>query len=268
MVVYSNKATLQGRRDSECSSSVASVEVVSVKKHKAAAKPDIAVIAEVEDDAPEIVQEVVEVEKESSEEPEVVEEVATKATEDEVKVIGARQIVGEVVAEAVQHTESTKVTEIVEEEPVTSKTASKVTHPAQEKENRPKVTSNLEIKAKVIPKGKPKSGRFWKSDRDRFRSVIKSKGLKMSFEQRLKRKEEMIKAKAFEQSLKDEVKQRKEDQKRRREENAKRREENQKKSEVVEIVSPMRQRFMTLLTISHIFFSTYFRSRTPTRSSG
>ena len=205
-----------------------SVEVVSVKKQKAT-KPDIAVIAEVEDDK----DEVIEVEQvSSSEEPEIVAEVI-KA--DEVEVIEAGKIVGEVVAEAVQHTESTKVTEIekVARSGTTEKTASK----SQGKENKPKSTSNIEIKAKVIPKGKPKSGRFWKSDRDRFRSVIKSKGLKMTFEQRLKRKEEMQKAKEFEQSLKAEVKQRKEDHKRRREENAKRREENQRKSEVVEIVS-------------------------------
>ena len=44
-------------------------------------------------------------------------------------------------------------------------------------------------------KGKCKSGRFWKSDRDRFRSVIKSKGLKQSYQKRLKQREEVQRAK-------------------------------------------------------------------------
>ncbi|TRY70784.1 hypothetical protein TCAL_02847 [Tigriopus californicus] len=92
------------------------------------------------------------------------------------------------------------------------------------------------ISAVTIPKGKCKSGRFWKSDRDRFRSVIQSKGLKTTFEARAHRKEELQRVKAFEQSLKDELRQKKLEHQQRREHNLKRKEENQKKSEVYQII--------------------------------
>ena len=46
------------------------------------------------------------------------------------------------------------------------------------------------IASSSVPKGKCKSGRFWKSERDRFRSTIKSRGLKQSLQQRIRIKEE------------------------------------------------------------------------------
>ena len=81
-----------------------------------------------------------------------------------------------------------------------------------------------------------KSGRFWKSERDRFRSVIKTKGLKQSLKQKTKLKEEKAKAKLYEQSLKDATKREREELRERKEENKKRREANQKKSEIVQEV--------------------------------
>jgi len=81
-----------------------------------------------------------------------------------------------------------------------------------------------------------KSGRFWKSKRDRFRSVIKTKGLKQSLKQKNRLKEEKSKAKLYEQSLKEATKREKEELRTRQEENKKRREANQKKSEVVQEV--------------------------------
>eukprot|EP00094_Tigriopus_californicus_P002955 TCALIF_02847-PA protein Name:"Protein of unknown function" AED:0.08 eAED:0.16 QI:0/0/0.5/1/1/1/2/163/256 len=83
------------------------------------------------------------------------------------------------------------------------------------------------ISAVTIPKGKCKSGRFWKSDRDRFRSVIQSKGLKTTFEARAHRKEELQRVKAFEQSLKDELRQKKLEHQQRREHNLKHQEPGQ-----------------------------------------
>jgi len=89
-----------------------------------------------------------------------------------------------------------------------------------------------------IPKGKCKSGRFWKSERDRFRSVIKSnKGLIQKHEQRQKVKEEKRRAKELQESIREEKKRKLEDLKQRREENKKRREANALKSEVVQTVS-------------------------------
>ena len=88
-----------------------------------------------------------------------------------------------------------------------------------------------------IPRGKCKSGRFWKSERDRFKSVIKSKGLKQSYLSRKRQKEERKRAMAMEEAMKEEKRAKMEDLKRRREENKKKREENERKAEVVQTVS-------------------------------
>ena len=84
-----------------------------------------------------------------------------------------------------------------------------------------------------------KSGRFWKSERDRFRSVIKTKGLKQSLKQKTRLKEEKTKAKLYEQSLKAATQKEKEELRARQEENKKKREANQKKSEVVQEVKTL-----------------------------
>merc|ERR1712156_280245 len=94
--------------------------------------------------------------------------------------------------------------------------------------------TSAEINEQRMP-GK-KSGRFWKSDRDRFRSVIKTKGLKQSLKQKTRLKEEKTKAKLYEQSLKAATQREKEELRARQEENKKKREANQKKSEVVQEV--------------------------------
>merc|ERR1712141_927949 len=73
-------------------------------------------------------------------------------------------------------------------------------------ENPGRESAEVRVKGRVC-----KSGRFWKSERDRFRSVIKSKGLKQNFKLEMKRKEDLKRVKAYEQSLKDSVKKEKED---------------------------------------------------------
>ena len=94
-------------------------------------------------------------------------------------------------------------------------------------------SSNIENLPPV--KGKKKPNCF-KSERDRFKSVIKTKGLKTSFKQRMKFKEDQQRVKAYEQSLRDRVKKEKEELRARQEQNKKNREENQRKSEVVQQV--------------------------------
>lgn len=83
-------------------------------------------------------------------------------------------------------------------------------------------------------KGRCKSGRFWKSERDRFSSINKVKGLKQSLKQRQRIKEQKERAKALEVALKEATKREKEELRQRQEENKKRRDENQKKNEVVQ----------------------------------
>merc|ERR1712037_645878 len=85
------------------------------------------------------------------------------------------------------------------------------------------------IASTSVPKGKCKSGRFWKSERDRFRSTIKSRGLKQSLQQRIRAKEEKEKGRLLLQRLKD-------DQKRAIDEKKARREENAKRPEVVQLI--------------------------------
>ena len=85
--------------------------------------------------------------------------------------------------------------------------------------------------------GRRKSGRFWKGERDRFRSVIKTKGLKQACAQkRIAQKEQYLRVKEYEKSLKEESKRIKEEHRQRREENKKKKIENEKKNEVVQII--------------------------------
>ncbi len=88
-----------------------------------------------------------------------------------------------------------------------------------------------------IPKGRCKSGRFWKSERDRFRSVIKSKGLKQSYLDRQRQKDARNRARQMEADMREDKKRQLEELKKRREENKKRREENERKAEIVQVVS-------------------------------
>merc|ERR1711997_358841 len=81
-------------------------------------------------------------------------------------------------------------------------------------------------------KGGRKKSRFWKSERDRFRSIIKTKGLKQSLKQNQRLKEEKLRVRAYEQSLKEATKMEKEALRARQETNKKNREENAKKNEV------------------------------------
>ena len=86
--------------------------------------------------------------------------------------------------------------------------------------------------------GRRKSGRFWKGERDRFRSVIKTKGLKQQAcaQKRIAQKEQLLKAKHLEVQLKEEIKQKRQEHKLRQEENKKRKMENEKKSEIVQVI--------------------------------
>jgi len=85
--------------------------------------------------------------------------------------------------------------------------------------------------------GRIKSGRFWKSERDRFRSTIKSKGLKqVSSQKRIAQKQQILRVREYEKSLKEDVKRLREEKKQRTEENKKRRVENEKKNEIVQVI--------------------------------
>nr|XP_022905853.1 coiled-coil domain-containing protein 86 [Onthophagus taurus] len=87
-----------------------------------------------------------------------------------------------------------------------------------------------------IPKGKPKSGRVWKSQKQRFSSIIKSKGLKNPMEKKETLRKELLRVKEASRAIKAAKEEEKEKKKERRRENLKRQEENRKKSEIVQVI--------------------------------
>jgi len=113
-----------------------------------------------------------------------------------------------------------------------SETTTKSANKEQDKENNRRISNHLNM----MRLGNKKSGRFWKSDRDRFRSVVKSKGLKESAQKRIAQKQELLRVKEYEKSLKEDVKRLREEKKQRTEENKKKREENAKKNEIVQVI--------------------------------
>lgn len=91
--------------------------------------------------------------------------------------------------------------------------------------------------AQIIPKGKPKSGRVWKSEKTKFSSIIKTRGLKNSFEKKKALREELKRVKEASRAIMAEKQKEKELKKERRRENLKRQEENRKKSEIVQVIT-------------------------------
>merc|ERR1719158_1340952 len=51
------------------------------------------------------------------------------------------------------------------------------------------------VSSSVIPRQKPKSGKFWKSERSQFRKIKRDKGRWNSFEKRIQLKEEKVRNK-------------------------------------------------------------------------
>ncbi|XP_015593575.1 coiled-coil domain-containing protein 86 [Cephus cinctus] len=88
----------------------------------------------------------------------------------------------------------------------------------------------------TVIKGKPKSGRIWKEQKTRFSSIIKTRGIRQSFEKKQKLREDLKRVKDMSRAIIEQKKAEKEAKKQRRIENLKRAEENRKKSEVVQVI--------------------------------
>ncbi|XP_020287220.1 coiled-coil domain-containing protein 86 [Pseudomyrmex gracilis] len=88
-----------------------------------------------------------------------------------------------------------------------------------------------------IPRGKPKSGRIWKEEKEKFSSIIKTRGTRMSFEKKQKLKEDLKRVKEMSRAIKERKRAEKEAKKERRRNNIKRAEENRKKSEIVQVIT-------------------------------
>jgi rRNA-processing protein CGR1 len=109
-------------------------------------------------------------------------------------------------------------------------------------ENEEKSSENLSKKSKMlekedIPRGKPKSGRFWKNEKKKFSSVIKTRGIRSSFEKKQALRQELKRIKEASRAALAEKDEQKEQKKQRRRDNLKRQEENRKKSEVVQVIT-------------------------------
>ncbi|GLV36442.1 uncharacterized protein CBL_08933 [Carabus blaptoides fortunei] len=88
----------------------------------------------------------------------------------------------------------------------------------------------------TVPRGKPKSGRTWKSEKNRFSSIVKTRGIRDKFEKKQSLRIELKRVKDASRAIIAAKKEQKEMQKQRRRDNLKRQEENRKKSEVVQVI--------------------------------
>jgi len=134
----------------------------------------------------------------------------------------------------VTETESKEVTEcgdeikVVEEATETKKT--------KYNKSETKLKENMLVKAEHIPRQKPKSGKFWKASRSQFNSVKKDQGPRLTFEQRVKRKEEKDRAKELAEMLIKRKIQKKQELKEKMEANKKKKEENERRAEVYQVI--------------------------------
>ncbi|XP_076644563.1 coiled-coil domain-containing protein 86 [Halictus rubicundus] len=88
-----------------------------------------------------------------------------------------------------------------------------------------------------VPRGKPKSGRIWKEQKKRFSSIVKTRGIRLSFEKKQKLRDDLKRVKEMSRSIKAQKNAEKEAKKERRKANLKRAEENQRKSEIVQVIT-------------------------------
>ncbi|XP_051983216.1 coiled-coil domain-containing protein 86-like [Xyrauchen texanus] len=110
------------------------------------------------------------------------------------------------------------------------------THTEKKAQKRTRSESSDKL-SKIVPLGKPKSGRVWKDrNKQRFSALLRDKPLRTSWEKKMEAKREKQLVKQYHQQLKDEKAKEKEDKKKRRAENLRRRAENERKAEIVQVI--------------------------------
>uniref|UniRef100_A0A673INY7 Coiled-coil domain-containing protein 86 n=1 Tax=Sinocyclocheilus rhinocerous TaxID=307959 RepID=A0A673INY7_9TELE len=117
-----------------------------------------------------------------------------------------------------------------EKENVVNNTETESTGPTDPEKRAKKRThsESTEKKSKMVPLGKPKSGRVWKDrNKQRFSALLRDKPLRTSWEKKMEAKREKC---AFSANLCLQEK------KRRRAENLRRRAENERKAEIVQVI--------------------------------
>ncbi|XP_050094862.1 coiled-coil domain-containing protein 86 [Anopheles aquasalis] len=109
------------------------------------------------------------------------------------------------------------------------------TQPASGKLKAEKPKKDVAAATETV-RGRPKSGRIWKTQKERF-AVVKKTIRRKTTDERLAYRAEMKQIKELSQSLKDERKRQNEEKRLRREENKRRRLENERKAEIVQIIN-------------------------------
>ncbi|XP_077288223.1 coiled-coil domain-containing protein 86 [Arctopsyche grandis] len=99
------------------------------------------------------------------------------------------------------------------------------------------VNVQVEKKSQDIPRGRPKSGRIWKSPKQKFSSVKKTKGAHQKFEEKNKLRQQLKETMETSKALRAEKQAQKEAHKQRRRDNIKKTEENRLKSEIVQVIT-------------------------------
>ncbi|XP_023944038.2 coiled-coil domain-containing protein 86 [Bicyclus anynana] len=115
---------------------------------------------------------------------------------------------------------------------------SDVKNPSTQNQNKEfnKPTEVTETKT-ITTRGKPKSGRFWKSQKERFSSIVKTKGIRPDFQRKTALRIELKRTKELSKQIQEQIKEKEQNRKERRRENLKRTEENKKKSEIVQVIT-------------------------------
>ncbi|CAH1641237.1 unnamed protein product [Spodoptera littoralis] len=86
-------------------------------------------------------------------------------------------------------------------------------------------------------RGIPKSGKFWKSKKEKFSKINKTKGLRNSFEKKQALRAQIQRTKEQSKQLLEEFKQKQLERKERRRQNIERAAENKRKSEIVQVIT-------------------------------
>ncbi|KAL0818177.1 hypothetical protein ABMA28_008689 [Loxostege sticticalis] len=86
-------------------------------------------------------------------------------------------------------------------------------------------------------RGKPKSGRFWKSKKERFSSINKTKGLRQDFQKKTALRLELKRTKELSKQVIEQLKNKEIERKERRKQNIIKAEENKCKAEVVQVIT-------------------------------
>ncbi|CAG4933379.1 unnamed protein product [Colias eurytheme] len=104
--------------------------------------------------------------------------------------------------------------------------------------SKPQTKGNLKKKSEPSEiRSIPKSGRFWKTKKERFNTIVKTKGIRLDFQKKTALRLELQRTKELSRQITQQIQEKEEARKQRRRENIKRAEENKKKSEVVQVIT-------------------------------